>query len=321
MNNNLSQQRKAIATDVRKALKKISISTVAEQRQAGHSQGSRAITRALMLHLEAFAGHEVTVDEVTLRFCTSFAKYLVRNVNVESARTYLQKLHAILAACVRKRYLAAVPMPDLRELLPHKEWSERTFLTVEELARLMEAPCPSHQTRQAFLFSCYTGLRLSDIETLAWDDIYRSPAGPVIVKRQKKTRHEVRVPLCRQAQATLEGIPRGRGKRVFPMRSRSSIANDLRTWALEAGIAKRITFHVARHTFASMLFSYGVDMPVISRLCGHSSLRTTEIYTHIADNRLKEGIMTIENLLIGAGVDPQKTNLVPGTGRTPNRLR
>ena len=304
-----------------KVLKKTPLSTVAEQRQTGHSQGSRAITRALLLHLEAYAGHEVTVDEVTLRFCTSFAKYLVRNVNVGSARTYLQKLHAILAACVRRRYLASVPMPDLRELLPRKEWNERTFLTVEELARLMETPCPSEQTKQAFLFSCYTGLRLSDIETLSWDDIYLSPSGPVVIKRQKKTRHEVRVPLCRQAQATLEGIPRRRGKRVFAMRSRSSIANDLRTWALDAGIEKRVTFHVARHSFASMLFSYGVDLQVVSRLCGHSSVRTTEIYAHIADNRLKEGITTIEKLLMGAEVDPQKSNLVLGTGRIPNRLR
>lgn len=296
MNHRLAQLSNAKALNY-KNLKYTLLSTVAEQRQASHSKGSRGITQALLHHLRDFAGGDIRVEEATPRFCFKFAKYLLKNVKVESARTYLEKLHAILTLCVKLGYLKSDPMPDINELLPRKEWTGRTFLTVSELTLLAQSRCPSESTKQAFLFSCLTGLRLSDIETLKWSDIHQSPFGPLVVKCQKKTHREVQIPLCEQAVALLDAIPRTRSKNVFLLRSRSSIANDLKSWSLDSGIGKKITFHCARHTFASMLFSSGVELAVISRLCGHSNIRTTEIYAHIADIRLKEGITNIEKQL------------------------
>jgi len=272
------------------------VALIAEQRQSSHKQHSRAITHALLSHLESFAGHKPLVSEITPRFCSRFAKHLLRKVKTESARTYLQKLHAILSLCVQMHLIPVNPLTDIHTLLPQRQYSERIFLTANEIQQLSLAECPAESTKQAFLFACYTGLRISDIETLLWKHIHVEPAGTFIVKSQFKTNRTVRIPLCRQALDILNQIPRSRNPHVFRLRSRTSIANDLKTWTLNAAINKHITFHTSRHSFASLLVFNAVDILTISRLCGHASTRTTEIYTHIADARLKAGVQTIESL-------------------------
>ena len=270
--------------------------TIAEQRQKKHSKNSKAITHALLLHLKDFVGHEVTIEELTPVVCSRFAKYLLRRVQRESARTYLQKLHAILSLCCRKGLLKRHPMAKLQDYIPRKHWHEHTFLSADELMKLSEAECHNPYTKYAFLFACYTGLRLSDIETLTWDEIHQDGSNFILIKQQQKTQREVRVPLCAPAVRILQSLPHRSKRTVFTLQSRTSIGKDLKQWVSSVGIDKHITFHVSRHTFASLLVYNGVDIFTISRLCGHTSTRTTECYTHVSDNRLQEGIRTIELL-------------------------
>lgn len=256
-----------------------------------HRKNTLGVNHALLRQLTDFHGKELKIQDITELFCRNFTRFLCDKVSTTSARTYLNKLHAVLQQAVSCCLIASNPMPPARELVPRAKASQRTYLSNDEVVALERTPCRHHETKRAFLFACHTGLRLSDIETLRWDDVSMVDGIPTIVKMQIKTGGEVRIPLNRTAQQLL-GNPDG-NILVFNMMSRSVIHSDLRQWALDAGIGKPLSFHVSRHTFATLSIAAGVDIYVVSKLCGHTSVRTTEIYAHMVDKTLQLGVTTL----------------------------
>lgn len=277
------------------------ISDLMSMREAKHRPNTQGVNHALLHHLIGFYGDTPRLADITEEFCIEFAKFLMARVAMGSVRTYLQKMHAILEYAVAARLIAANPMPSIRTLMPGCKRAQRVYLTQNEVARLSATPCGHEETKRAFLFACQTGLRLSDIETLVWEDIADIEGKPTIVKVQVKTGREVSVPLNAVALSLL-GERRRAGK-VFGLRSRSVIAADLQRWAQEAGVGKHLTFHVSRHTFATLSISAGVDIYVVSRLCGHTTVRTTEIYAHIIDKTLQHGVELLGNAMMGGSTD------------------
>lgn len=273
--------------------------SVALQRQVSHRENSQSICRTLLIHLHNFAGHEVRLLELTESFMRRFATHLLRNTSLQasSVRTYLQKLHAILEEAVRQRLLPYNPMPLIGTLVPHDVGPSRAFLTTTEILLLASTPCRHPSVRRAFLFACFTGLRLSDIETLRWEHLHTVAGVPTIVKLQKKTCTEIRIPLNREAQRLLDEERHRDEGPVFCLPSRSTIATDLTLWSAEAALSKHLTFHVSRHTFATLLLTAGVGIYTVSRLCGHSNVRTTEIYAHIVDSSLQDSVARISKLI------------------------
>lgn len=260
-----------------------------------HRKSTRDVNRALLHKLTEFYGNNLFLNDITDDFCRNFANFLCSKVNTNSARTYLHKLHAVLEFSVSCHLLSSNPMPPIKELVPRLKTQKRTYLTSDEVVLLERTPCRHAETKRAFLFACQTGLRISDIETLRWDDVTIVDNTPTIIKTQVKTGGEVRVPLNSIAQQLL-GRTSGNGL-IFSMMSRSVILADLRQWALDAGIGKSISFHVSRHTFATLSISAGVDIYVVSKLCGHTSVRTTEIYAHMIDKTLLQGVNLLCNII------------------------
>lgn len=258
------------------------------QYESRQRKGSQGVSHALEIHLAACFGDDLLLEHITESACFDFARFLTQRVAPTSARTYLQKLHVVLSLAVAQHLLKRNPMPPIRDMLPYISRPQRTYLLREEVSRLQATPCRNSETKRAFLFSCQTGLRISDIESLSWDDIRSVNGTPTIVKVQVKTRSEVRVPL-NQIALQLLGSRHGCGA-VFHLLSRATISADLRQWAADAGINKTLTFHVSRHTFATLSISAGVNIYVVSKLCGHSTVKTTEIYAHMIDDTLKQGI-------------------------------
>lgn len=277
-----------------------SLRLLAEKYWSGHRKNSQGVGNALLAHLEAFAGGEVGVEEVTERFCRRFASYLLRQVRPNSAKSYLQKLHALLEACMRQRMLESNPMPPVGYLVPRYTSPTRAYLTASEVLRLQACECPHRDTKLAFLFACFTGLRLSDIETLRWEHIREENGVPTVRKMQVKTRREIKVPLNCEALGILSQVGRRERGRVFRLPSRTTIAHHLRRWAEMAGIGKHITFHVSRHSFATLALTAGVGIYTVSKLCGHCTIKTTEIYAHIVDSTLKNGVESISKLIFEA---------------------
>ena len=271
------------------------ISQVFEMHEASHRENTKAISHALLVRIQSFDHKICYINDIDENFCRNFASYLAEEVSCSSATTYLNKLHAILEYAKTKKMLKQNPMPLVRTLVSPRTKKDRVFLTTEEIHALENTECPHKETKRAFLFACLTGLRISDIETLDWSDIRGWGEKATIVKRQVKTGHDVEIPLNELTQTYL-GEPQKTG-RVFKMMSRTVVASDLKQWAKAAGINKHLTFHVSRHTFATQSISAGVGIYTVSKLCGHTSVKTTQIYAHMMDRTLRDGIDRLTALL------------------------
>ncbi len=275
---------------------KMDVSTLIAIQEVRHRKRTCGVNHALKQQLGAFWGGTLYVHDITEEFCFSFARFLTKRVSINSTRTYLHKLHAMLEFAVSSHVIGQHSMPAIRNLIPRFTSPQRVHLSIEELAALEHTTCKHSETKRAFLFACQTGLRLSDIETLCWTDIVDVGGVPTIVKTQVKTGKEVRVPLNAIALQIL-GAKDKEGQ-VFRLNSRSVIATDLKQWAKDAGISKWLTFHVSRHTFATLSIAAGVDIYVVSKLCGHTTVKTTEIYAHMIDRTLQQGVSRLSNTMI-----------------------
>lgn len=302
-NNNLQHYAEMPAPKQRKAGKRIQISVqkLVEQRQVKIKSHTKDVDLSLLKHLKDFSGKNINVREIDMDFCYRFAQYLIKETYIKpsSAKTYMQKLHAILQEAVVMRYIDYNPMPQISKLIPKIPNKEKDYLSTEELEMLRKTECPHLITKFAFLFSCYTGLRISDIETLKWSDIQKKNNLYMLVKTQVKTSTEVRIPLGKQALEIL-GIVRdkklSKGENIFIMYSRTTIAADLKAWAKSAGIDKHITFHVSRISFVTLSIAAGINIYVVSKLCGHSNVKTTQIYARMIDRTYIDAITMFENI-------------------------
>ncbi|MDE6379418.1 MAG: site-specific integrase, partial [Muribaculaceae bacterium] len=161
--------------------------------------------------------------------------------------------------------------------------SDREFLTVDELRRLIQTPPPDKEVARAFLFSCLTGLRWSDISALRWSEVQRMGDGTRLVFRQKKTGSLEYLDINGQA-VELMGERGAEDSLVFPDLTAVQTARiNVTAWVKAAGINKHITFHCGRHTFAVMMLELGTDLYTLSKLMGHRSIESTQVYAKILD--------------------------------------
>lgn len=255
---------------------------------------------SMMAKLLDFAGGDVSIRKINTDFCVGFAKYLLGSVKVNSARTYLQKLHALIHCAVKSGFIPYNPMPPISDLLPRYKAPEREYLDRNEIRRLERTSCSHEMTKMAFLFACHTGLRISDIETLTWSDIYRQQGKYIIAKIQVKTGVEVRIPLDAAAEDILIQLQNQhqpqKDKHVFALLSRTTISQDLKEWTEAAGIEKHVTFHVARHTFATLMITQKTDIYTVSQLCGHTNVQTTLVYVRLVDSARFEAMENMDKL-------------------------
>ena len=157
----------------------------------------------------------------------------------------------------------------------------REFLTQVELESLEklynknELKPSELNVLRYFIFCCYTGLRYQDIKDLRYSNIVNNK---YISVEMKKTKEYVNIPLIEKAKAL---IPEGKfdKQKVFRVLSDQPTNRYLKTIMISAGIKKKISFHCARHTFATISKSQGIDYDVISKILGHSDIKTTKIYT------------------------------------------
>ena len=161
---------------------------------------------------------------------------------------------------------------------------------------LIDTPCASEDVKKAFLFSCFCGLRISDVRALLWKDVIYENDKIHLELRQKKTEALLYLPLNKQAQCYL---PANRGnveECVFSLPSQSTISKILDRWAKDAGISKKVCYHMSRHTFATMELTMGADLYTTSLLMGHSNVQITQIYAKIIDVKKEQAVMMIDAL-------------------------
>ncbi len=170
-----------------------------------------------------------------------------------------------------------------------KKQGNRSFLDMEEL-RLLEALLNANildsqsNVLKYFLFACYTGLRFLDIKNLRHTNLVE---GDILQMEMHKTKDIVRIPLIDRAKRLIE--PGFENQPVFRVATNQVTNRYLKELMDLAGIKKTISFHCARHTFATISIDLGLPLEVISKLLGHKDLKTTQIYAKILDSvKIKE---------------------------------
>ena len=182
------------------------------------------------------------------------------------------------------------------------EYVERDFLEQAELDRIYQKTFASkrlEQVRDIFIFSCYTGLSYVDICELTPENIRLSFDGNLwIIKKRHKTSVTSNIRLLDIPKSILQKydgkLPNGK---LLPVISNQKMNDYLKEIATVCGINKKITFHVARHSFATLSISYGVPIESVSKMLGHTNIRTTQIYAKIIDTKLSEDMDIFANKL------------------------
>ena len=176
--------------------------------------------------------------------------------------------------------------------------SKREYLTHSELQALSETTCKYPILKKAFIFSCLTGLRWSDINKLKWSEVRYEEEFYRIIFRQKKTEGLEYLYISLQARELLGEEGHTNDKVFKGLKYGAHFNAEILKWCMRTGISKHITFHSARHTNAVLLLENGADIYTVSKRLGHKEIRTTQIYAKIIDVKMKEAANSIPDLKI-----------------------
>lgn len=188
-----------------------------------------------------------------------------------SAATYFSIVKAGLHRAFIDEYLTvdiAAKVKGIPELKVKRE-----TLTLEEAELLAQTPCENEVLKRAFFFAILTGIRLCDIHELTWGEIQKTSTGWRVDFTQRKTHVVDYLPINEQAYS-LCGEPGEHDQQIFAGLTGSSwISRPLKKWIVASGIKKHITFHVARHTFATLQLENGTDIFVVKGMLGHTNVK------------------------------------------------
>lgn len=216
--------------------------------------------------------------------------------------SYFNKLKACLRQAFEDRIIADNPAKGVPGF--KAEEGTRMYLTIDEIRRLANTECDAPEVRRAFLFSCLTGLRRSDIQKLTWGEVHKQGRFTRIIFKQKKTGGLEYLDLTPQAADLIGERSGGPADKVFGnFFSPSSTNSYLKVWCARAGIDKPITFHCGRHSFATLMLDLGTDIYTVSKLLGHRELSTTQIYAKVLDKNKQAAVSSIPDILAPATED------------------
>jgi len=261
--------------------------------------GTASVYRNVLGLAEKFFGNDFVVENLTKDKIKEFFGFVGnaknRNNPKKKLSTTTQHLYCSVFNTVLRHAADEGLVPydiSKRIKIVQKDENERQYLTVEEV-QLLARQKLSYPYKKAFVFSCLTGLRESDIERLKWHDVVEQDGFTRIIFRQKKTKSMEYLDISAQA-CKIMGPRKDGSEMVFPRFKCTSLTNKrLRKWIKSVGIDKHITFHCARHTFAVMMLTIDTDIYTVSKLLGHKELSTTQIYAKIVDKKKQEAVTRI----------------------------
>jgi integrase len=247
-------------------------------------------------YLEKYpGGKSVQLGQISAKWFTDFQNWLLKDTGLSesSAASYAAGIRIALKRAARERIIPYDPAEGVKTISVPE--SDGVILTADEIRLLAKTPLGGGlgaDVKRAFLFACYTALRISDLKTLTWGDIQRAPARQII-KRQKKTARKVFVPLHDSAWKFIDdGKIHLRVEPLFPrLAAITSPVNDyLKTWGDRAGIDRRFGWHAARRSCATLLLEAGAELATVKKICGHSNIKVTELYARATDAMTRRAV-------------------------------
>ena len=240
--------------------------------------------------LQAFK-KEIFFTDLTFEFVSSFDSYLQsRGYHLNTIAKHMKHLKRYVNIAINKEYMDIQKYAFRKYKIKTVE-NGHTHLSPEELEKLETLQLTGRYTKyqktlDAFLFCCYAGMRYSDFVNMKPDNIVEMHQETWLIYKSIKTGTEVRLPLyllfsgkgiliLNKYQANLQDF--------FHLRDNSNVNKELIIIARLAGLAKKVSFHTARHTNATLLIYNGVNITTVQKLLGHKSVKTTQIYTNVMD--------------------------------------
>jgi len=253
---------------------------------------------ALAKQIENYSGKNTTFKQIDKMYCVGFIEFLktAKNknnglpLNENTQFGYMKCFEAVLNTAITDEVTDTNPFKQVKqENKPKKRKTEIVYLTIDEVQKLENTESLLPYIRQAFLFSCFTGLRFSDIQSLEWGKLQKDNNGGVFINYiQKKTQKQEYLPIPQKAVEFLPDRSNANDTdKVFYLPSGGYVNLQLKAWADKAGLTKYITFHVARHTYATLLLSLGAGIETISKNLGHSEIKTTQAHYAAVENKLQ----------------------------------
>ena len=254
---------------------------------------------------------DIPLQELDYQFVLNFESFLCaytprhyqKRIGNNAVMKHIQRLRKMVTLAYHIEWIDSDPFRKYKQrMVP----TERGFLTASELARIEALKMDSLRlvtVRDLFVFSCYTGISYTDLMTLNAKSIREGMDGElwIIIKRQK-TGNSVKVPLLNKARTIIDRYSDDTrslfNNTLFPRISNQKMNAYLKEIAALAQIEKNLTFHMARHTFATTItMSNGVPIETISKMLGHHKLSTTQIYARVVERKVSEDMRALRIIL------------------------
>ena len=269
---------------------------VGRSRSEGTYRNHTYSDKMLREWIESKGQEDMPIHAVTEEMFEEFRFYLKKKrFTAKTVNRDLCWLSRLMYRAVSKRIIRYNPFEGATY---EKVERKIRFLQKSDVAKLMTLKVndrEAEQARQMFLFSCFTGLAIADMERLKFSHIQTSAdSRRYIRKERQKTKVESVVPLHPIAEEILSRCQEDQTVKeedvlVFPRGcSRSAMNNKLSTVGLACGIRQRLSFHMARHTFGTLSLSAGIPIESIAKMMGHASISSTQIYAQVTDKKISE---------------------------------
>lgn len=256
-----------------------------------------SVFHSTLKHIKEFSGNTITFEQIDEKWLNDLKKFLLEKVTQNSASVYFQKVKQVLKQAKMERIISINPGEFVHHI--KMQDADRKFLDLNELTALAKTECKIPEVKRAFLFACFTGLRFSDINKLTWDEVKSDS----LEFRQKKTKSVNYIPLSQTAKELLkkdDNIIPLNDNLVFHLPKKWWTNQTLKEWIKQAEVNKNLSFHVARHTFATLSLTFGADIYTVSKLLDHKNLKTTQVYAKIVDSKKQRAIDSLPNLQLSS---------------------
>lgn len=289
--------------------------TVFKRNRNRYSIGTLKRYEAVISKVRKYVGaKDIPLTEITATWLKEYEAYLsnVLGNGVNTIASNLKVLRTVLAEATSEGLIEPTKNPFFnKQIKIRSKRTEIVYLTDDELALLEQVELPVgsrlEQHRDLYLFACYTaGLRIGDLLTLDWSRF----DGNILRVFTSKTSEPIAIHLIEKARLILSRQASFEAKNglVFSQISKAVDLTDapekhkaisrvtalvdknLRIIAKRAGITKHIHFHTSRHTFATKALRAGIALIKVSKLLGHSDIKTTMIYVKIENSDLQSAM-------------------------------
>lgn len=262
--------------------------------------------RCIKEFLEEMGVEDVPLKKLNYAFIVDFEQYIrtyrpATRMGCANNGTmkHMERLKKMSRLAVKLEWLEKDPFINFKLRF---EKTERQFLTEPELQRIEETSFKVRSTqhiKDLFIFACYTGLSFIDVQELKADHLVKGMDGnDWLYTKRTKTDEPLKIPLLPKAKEIIDKYKDDpdlfKNGRLLPMYSNPMINRTLKDIAKVCGIRKKVTFHVARHTFATAVtLSNGVPIETVSKLLGHTKLSTTQIYARVVEKKVGEDMQNL----------------------------